>query len=268
MTAVVEVDDLCKTFGGGGPFSRTAPVVAVDQVSFALARGTTLAVVGESGSGKTTVARMIMGLETPTSGTVRFLGEPRRHRMRAHDRRAHARVVQMVFQNPYRSLDPRQSVGGALDEVLRLHFDLGREARRARISELLELVRLDDRLATSVPFELSGGQRQRVCIARALATDPQALILDEAVAALDVSVQAQVLNLLADVQDKTGVGYLFVTHDLAVVRQVADDVLVMRSGRVVERGTAEQVLDHPEHPYTRALREAVPRAGWTPAQRA
>ncbi|MCC9705379.1 ATP-binding cassette domain-containing protein [Streptomyces sp. MNU76] len=244
-----------------------APVVAVDGVSFALPAGSTLAVVGESGSGKTTLARMIMGIETPTSGSVEFFGKTRPRRLRTRDRRAHARVIQMVFQNPYRSLDPRQSVGAAVDEVLRLHFDLGRPDTRARTAELFDLVRLSPTLLDALPRELSGGQRQRVCIARALATNPRAIVLDEAVAALDVLVQAQVLNLLADVQEETDVSYLFVTHDLAVVRQVADDVLVMRSGRVVEQGRAEEVLDHPEHPYTRLLRDSVPRPGWKPTRR-
>ncbi|MFI6929615.1 ABC transporter ATP-binding protein [Streptomyces sp. NPDC050287] len=266
-TPVVRVRDLRKTFQPRGLLNAGQPVVAVDGVSFALVAGSTLAVVGESGSGKTTLARMIMGLETPTSGSVEFFGRTQPQRMRTRDRRAHARVIQMVFQNPYRSLDPRQSVGAAVDEVLRLHFGLSHQDARARTAELFELVRLAPALLDALPRELSGGQRQRVCIARALATNPRAIVLDEAVAALDVLVQAQVLNLLADVQEQTNVSYLFVTHDLAVVRQVADDVLVMRSGRVVEHGRAEEVLDHPEHPYTRLLRDSVPRPGWKPVRR-
>ena len=262
---VIEVEHLRKVFGGSGLFSDPdAGVVAVDDVSLGLRSGTTLAVVGESGSGKTTLASMIMGLERPTSGTIRFFGETRPRRPRAADRKAHARVVQMVFQNPYRSLDPRQTIGEALDEVLRFHFDLDAADRAARAHELLDQVRLSDALLTSLPSELSGGQRQRVCIARALASQPRAIILDEAVSALDVSVQAQVLNLLADLQDQTGVSYLFVTHDLSVVRQTADEVIVMRGGSVVERGTVDQVLDAPQHPYTKLLRDAVPREGWKP----
>ncbi|GGS16071.1 hypothetical protein GCM10010269_64120 [Streptomyces humidus] len=264
---VLQVRDLRKTFQPRGLLNAGQPVVAVDGVSFALAGGSTLAVVGESGSGKTTLARMIMGLEPPTSGSVEFFGRAQPRRMRTRDRRAHARVIQMVFQNPYRSLDPRQSVGAAVEEVLRHHFDLGRQDGRARTAELFDMVRLAHNLLDALPRELSGGQRQRVCIARALATNPRAIVLDEAVAALDVLVQAQVLNLLADVQEQTDVSYLFVTHDLAVVRQIADDVLVMKSGRVVEHGPAGEVLDHPEHPYTRLLRDSVPRPGWKPARR-
>ena len=266
-TPVVRVRDLRKTFQPRGLLNGGQPVVAVDGVSFALVAGSTLAVVGESGSGKTTLARMIMGVETPTSGSVEFFCRAQPRRMRTRDRRAHARVIQMVFQNPYRSLDPRQSVGAAVDEVLRHHFGLSHQDSRARTAELFDLVRLAPTLFDALPRELSGGQRQRVCIARALATSPRAIVLDEAVAALDVLVQAQVLNLLADVQEQTNVSYLFVTHDLAVVRQIADDVLVMRSGRVVEHGRAEEVLDHPEHPYTRLLRDSVPRPGWKPARR-
>ena len=262
-TAVIEVVDLRKVFTSSGIF-RSDDVVAVADVSFQLPAGTTVAVVGESGSGKTTLARMIMGLETPTAGSIRFFGEERPRRPRAADRKAHARVVQMVFQNPYRSLDPRQTVGEALDEVLRFHFTLDAGERRRRADQLLDQVRLVGQVRDSLPSELSGGQRQRVCIARALATEPQAIILDEAVSALDVSVQAQVLNLLADLQEQTGVSYLFVTHDLSVVRQSADEVLVMKDGTVVERGRVDEVLDRPQHAYTQLLRDAVPRPGWKP----
>ena len=260
---VVEVRDLCKTYHHGGLLGSTH-VTAVDQVSFALPARTTLAIVGESGSGKTTVARMIMGLETPSSGAIAFFGVPRPGRMRARDRRRHARVIQMVFQNPYRSLDPRQRAGDAVDEILRAHTELDRAGRRGRTQELFDLVRLSPALLGSLPAELSGGQRQRVCIARALASSPQAIILDEAISALDVLVQAQVLNLLQDVQHETGVSYLFVTHDLSVVRQSADEVLVMQSGRAVERGPVDKVLDAPQHPYTQRLMASVPRPGWRP----
>jgi ABC-type glutathione transport system ATPase component len=176
------------------------------------------------------------------------------------------REVQIVFQDPYSSLDRRQRVRDCIDEVLRLHFDLSREARRARLFELLSQVGLDERHAGSYPRALSGGQQQRVAIARALASEPGLLILDESVASLDVSVQAQVLNLLADIREQTGVTYLFISHDLAVVRQVSDEVVVMRGGAVVERGPTDRVLDEPEHPYTRALLSAVPRRGWKPVR--
>jgi len=262
----VEAVRLSKTFVRGG-WVRRQEVHAVDEVSFRLEQGTTLALVGESGSGKTTVARMVTGLERPTSGEVRIFGEPRPTRPNARARRDLASQVQLVFQNPYRSLDPRQTVGSAIDEFIRTHFDWDAARRSERVTELLELVKLPARARAALPSELSGGQRQRVCIARALATEPRVLVLDEAVAALDVSVQAQVLNVLADVRDETGVSYLFVTHDLAVVRQIADEVVVMRLGTVVESGPTARVLDEPQEAYTRVLRDSVPREGWSPRRR-
>jgi peptide/nickel transport system ATP-binding protein len=262
---VIEVRGLFKTFGSHRLGGRGGGVPAVRDVSFRLEAGRTLALVGESGSGKTTVARMIVGLETPSSGVIECFGRPRTAgRPSARERRAFGRQVQMVFQNPYRSLDPSQPVGAAIGDVLRLHSRLDAGARAMRIAELLELVRLPGSVATALPRQLSGGQRQRVCIARALAAQPRVLILDEAVSSLDVSVQAQILNLLCDIRDETGVSYLFITHDLGVVRQIADEVVVMRAGEVVERGMAEAVLDDPGHPYTRLLLDSVPREGWRP----
>jgi ABC-type glutathione transport system ATPase component len=175
--------------------------------------------------------------------------------------------VQIVFQDPYTSLDPRQDAEAAIDEVLRLHHGWPADRRRARIAELTDLVGLDARQSRSLPRSLSGGQRQRVAIARALAAQPAVLILDESVAALDVSIQAQVLNLLADIRDQTEVSYVLISHDLAVVRQLADEVLVLRRGTVVERGPTARVLDDPQHPYTQRLRASVPRPGWKPARR-
>ncbi len=266
--AAVEVSGLTKTFGGPGLLGgHGRGVTAVKDVSFELRQGSTLAVVGESGSGKTTLARMIMGLEVPSDGSISFFGARRPRRPSMADLRKQARQVQLVFQNPYRSLDPRQAIGASLDEVLRLHFDLDRGQRAARTEELLATVHLDPAVASALPSRLSGGQRQRACIARALAAAPQVLVLDEAVSALDVSVQAQVLNVLADIRDETGVSYLFVTHDLAVVRQIADDVIVMRFGEIVERGPAGEVLDSPQHEYTRRLLDSVPREGWKPGRR-
>jgi oligopeptide transport system ATP-binding protein len=265
-TPAVEAVRLSKTFVRGG-WVRRQEVHAVDEVSFRLEQGTTLALVGESGSGKTTVARMVTGLERPTSGEVRIFGDPRPTRPSARERRDLASQVQLVFQNPYRSLDPRQTVGSSIDEFIRTHFDWDAARRSARVTDLLELVKLPARARAALPSELSGGQRQRVCIARALATEPRVLVLDEAVAALDVSVQAQVLNVLADVRDETGVSYLFVTHDLAVVRQIADEVVVMRLGTVVEAGPTARVLDEPQEAYTRELRDSVPREGWSPRRR-
>jgi oligopeptide transport system ATP-binding protein len=259
----VRVEGLTKVFRG----RRGGDVVAVDDVSFAVAPGGSLAIVGESGSGKTTTARMIIGLEQPTSGRI-YIGDRERSsgRLGSKERRRLGREVQIVFQDPYSSLDPRQRVRDCLDEVLRLHFDLNRPEREARVMKLLVQVGLDERHAHVYPRALSGGQQQRVAIARALASQPRVLILDEAVASLDVSVQAQVLNLLADIREQMGVTYLFISHDLAVVRQVSDDAVVMRRGTIVERGSTDRVLDDPQHPYTKALLLAVPRRGWKPVR--
>jgi ABC-type glutathione transport system ATPase component len=257
---VLEVRALRKEYGG---------LVAVDDVSLDLAAGQSLAIVGESGSGKTTIARMIVGLEPPTRGTIIACGHDRSRPARsARLRRRRGREVQIVFQDPYTSLDPRQSAQAAVDEVLRLHYGWPADRRSARVAELTELVGLDARQARAVPRTLSGGQRQRVAIARALAAEPRILILDESVSALDVSIQAQVLNLLADIRDATGVSYILISHDLAVVRQLTDQAIVMRRGRVVERGATARVLDDPRHEYTRLLRACVPRPGWRPSRRA
>ncbi|MFD0403171.1 ABC transporter ATP-binding protein [Kitasatospora sp. NPDC127121] len=238
-------------------------VQAVDNVSFTLAEGGSLGIVGESGSGKTTTARIVVGLERADTGRVLVHGRDRteHRRGRAH-RLARAREVQMVFQDPYLSLDPRTSVGAALRETLRLHFPDADHPRR--IAELLDQVGLGEREAEALPRQLSGGQRQRVAIARALAVEPAVLVLDEAVAALDVSVQAQILNLLTDIREQTGIGYLFITHDLGVVRCVTDEVVVMRHGRIVESGPTAEVLARPRHAYTRLLLDSVPRPGWDP----
>ncbi|MFC1415874.1 ABC transporter ATP-binding protein [Streptacidiphilus cavernicola] len=238
----------------------------MDDVSFTLAEGGSLGIVGESGSGKTTTARIIVGLERADSGQVRVHGReraPARGAGRGHAQRLRrAREIQMVFQDPFLSLDPRVSVGAVLRETLRLHFPGADHARRT--AELLDQVGLGAREAGALPRQLSGGQRQRVAIARALAVEPAVLVLDEAVAALDVSVQAQILNLLADIRAQTGIAYLFITHDLGVVRCVTDDVIVMRRGGVVESGRTARVLAEPQHPYTRLLLDSVPRPGWDP----
>jgi oligopeptide transport system ATP-binding protein len=256
---VLEVTGLRKEFGS---------LVAVDGVSFAIPPGRSLAIVGESGSGKTTIARMIVGLERPTSGTITACGRDRSRPARsARDRRRRGGEIQIVFQDPYTSLDPRQTAERAIDEILRLHHGWDADRRRARIEELTELVGLDSRQARALPKGLSGGQRQRVAIARALAAQPRVLVLDESVAALDVSIQAQVLNLLADIRDETAVSYILISHDLAVVRQLTDDAIVMHRGQLVERGLTAQILDDPQHPYTRRLRASVPRPGWKPTRR-
>jgi ABC-type glutathione transport system ATPase component len=253
---VLEVAGLRKEFGD---------LVAVDGVSFSVPPAGSLAIVGESGSGKTTIARMIVGLERPTAGTITACGRDRSAPARsARERRRRGSEVQIVFQDPYTSLDPRQHAEAAIDEVLRLHHGWDAARRRARAAELTELVGLDARQARALPRALSGGQRQRVAIARALAAEPRLLILDESVAALDVSIQAQVLNLLADIRDSTGVSYILISHDLAVVRQLTEETIVLHRGRVVERGTTASVLDDPQDSYTRRLRASVPRPGWKP----
>jgi ABC-type glutathione transport system ATPase component len=257
---VLEADGLRKEFGD---------LVAVDDVSFRLPPGRSLAIVGESGSGKTTIARMTVGLERPTSGTITACGHDRSHPPRStRDRRRRGREVQIVFQDPYTSLDPRQTAEATIDEVLKLHHGWPAGRRRARIAELTDLVGLDTRQSRALPRSLSGGQRQRVAIARALAAEPTVLILDESVAALDVSIQAQVLNLLADIRDETHVSYILISHDLAVVRQLTDEALVLHRGKVVERGPTARVLDDPQDPYTQRLRASVPRPGWKPRHRA
>jgi ABC-type glutathione transport system ATPase component len=243
-------------------------LVAVDDVSFAVPRSGSLAVVGESGSGKTTLARMIVGLEIPTRGQVLLDGQIRQPSTRRRDRAARARQVQMVFQDPYSSLDPRQTVFNCLDEVMRLHSTRDRAKRAERVGALLDQVGLDDRHHGIRPSSLSGGQRQRVAIARALATEPTVLILDEAVSALDVSVQGQVLNLLADLRERLGVTYVFVSHDLAVVQQIAETTIVMHRGRIVEEGPTDTILTSPSHEYTQRLLSALPRPGWRPRRRA
>lgn len=256
---LVRVTGLTKKFGDH---------TAVDDVSFTLTRGRSLAIVGESGSGKTTVARMIVGLERPTAGTIWACGADRSvPATSARDRRVRGRQVQIVFQDPYSSLDRRQSGAQTLDEVLRLHHAYDSHERAARITELAGLVGLDSRQMSARPKALSGGQRQRIAIARALAAEPEIIILDESVAALDVSIQAQILNVLMDVRDATGVAYILISHDLAVVRQITDDAIVMQQGRIVERAPTDQILDAPTQDYTKLLRASVPEPGWVPSRR-
>jgi peptide/nickel transport system ATP-binding protein len=267
MSEVVVARSLQKAFWVHGVRGRQHVLTAVDDVSFTVARGGSLGIVGESGSGKTTIARMLAGLEAPSSGTIVVAGRDRSQPARASaERRRRGHELQMVFQDPYTSLDPRQSVGGCLDEALRLHTELDPGGRRARIAELLGDVGLDERHARALPRALSGGQRQRVAIARALAASPAVIVLDEAVSALDVSIQAQVLNLLNRLRAESGVAYVFITHNLAVVRQVCDEALVLQRGRVAERGRTEDVLDNPQHEYTRRLLASIPVPGWDPHQ--
>jgi len=261
--AVLKADGLRKVF----PLRGGGEVIAVDGVSFAVPPGGSLAIVGESGSGKTTIARMLVGLERPTAGRIEVAGRERTARARLAERRRRGRELQIVFQDPYTSLDRRQRVGDAIGDVVRLHTELRRQALAERVRSLLDSVGLDDSHARALPVGLSGGQRQRVAIARALAADPQVLVLDESVAALDVSIQAQILNLLARIRRQTGVAYVFISHDLAVVRQVADETLVMQRGRVVEQGPTATILDRPQDAYTQQLIACVPRPGWRPQRR-
>jgi peptide/nickel transport system ATP-binding protein len=250
------VTDVVKTYRVRG---QREPLRAVDEVSFAVPEGTTTALVGESGSGKTTIARLVLGLEQPTSGRITIAGRTFRGADRS-GRRAIRREMQPVFQDPYGSLDPVLPVERLIDEPLRV-FGIGDTAtRRQRVAELLDHVALPRAAAQRHPVELSGGQRQRVAIARALALRPKLVICDEAVSALDVLVQDQILELLTRLQRDLGLSYLFITHDLAVVRLVAHDVLVMRRGRIVEHGTADEVFDAPRDEYTRALLAAIPGA--------
>ena len=260
---VVVASELTKVYrpSRGAPWRR-AEVRAVDDVSFRLRRATTLAIAGESGSGKSTLARMVLGLLQPSSGTVVFdgLNITDTASLSRSETLAFRRRVQPVFQNPYGSLDPMYSVFHTIEEPLRIHRIGDRRQRQQAVRELAEQVALPSSLLSRRPRELSGGQRQRVAIARALAVRPVVLVCDEAVSALDVVVQAQILDLLAELQAALGLTYLFISHDLAVIRQIADEVMVMRAGRVVEHAATEDVFTRPLHDYTRQLLAAIPGA--------
>jgi ABC-type oligopeptide transport system ATPase subunit len=255
---LLEVRHLVKEFGRRGGFLRKSSVVrAVDDVSFAIDEGETFGLVGESGSGKTTTGRCILRLVEPTSGEVRFNGEDVLSFSRSRMRQAR-RDMQIVFQDPYSSLNPRMRVGAIVEEPLIIHRIGSKPERRARVAELFELVGLDPSQLPRYPDQFSGGQRQRIGLARALALNPSLVIADEPVSALDVSVQAQVVNLLMDLQERLKLTYLFIAHDLRLVRHICSRLAVMYLGRIVEMGPTERLFKAPAHPYTRALLSAIP----------
>ena len=243
----------------GGVFSRVKGYVrAVDGVDLAVRRGKTLGLVGESGSGKTTVGRILLRLLAPTAGSVVFDGQDV-FALRGRPMRRLRRRMQIIFQDPVGSLNPRMTVGSIVGEPLGVHSIVPRRRRRQRVGELLERVGLEPAHVRRYPHEFSGGQRQRIGIARALATEPDFIVCDEPVSALDVSIQAQILNLLSGLQDELGLSYLFIAHNLAVVEHFADEVAVMYLGRIVESAERDALYNHPTHPYTQALLSAVPR---------
>ncbi|MGW2101880.1 ABC transporter ATP-binding protein [Streptomyces olivaceoviridis] len=258
---ILEVSGLVKHY----PLTRgilfkkqIGAVKAVDGVDFTLAQGETLGIVGESGCGKSTVARLLCGLERPTAGTITFKGEDIT-RLSGKALKAVRRNIQMVFQDPYTSLNPRMTVGDIIGEPYEIHPEAAPKGdRRRRVQELLDVVGLDPEYVNRYPHQFSGGQRQRIGIARGLALRPEIIVADEPVSALDVSVQAQVVNLLARLQTEFDLSYLFIAHDLSIVRHISDRVAVMYLGRIVETGRDSEIYDHPTHPYTQALLSAVP----------
>ena len=275
MTALVEVTDLAKTFDVSAPWLNRVIerqprklVHAVDGVSFAIQRGQTLALVGESGCGKSTVARLLVGLYGPTRGNVVFDGRNTAQTLASPDARALRKRMQMIFQDPYASLNPRWKVRDIVGEPLREHgLAMTEAALEAKVAELLRSVGMGATDMEKFPHQFSGGQRQRISIARALATEPEFLICDEPTSALDVSVQAQVLNIMKDLQRQRGLTYLFISHNLAVVRHVADQVGVMYLGRLVELADRRALFAAPRHPYTRMLLDAIPDIAMTGRQR-
>jgi oligopeptide/dipeptide ABC transporter ATP-binding protein len=262
---LVELEHLTKHFAvKQGVFARgTAKVHAVEDVTLAVRRGETLGIVGESGCGKSTTARLMLRLLDPTGGTVRFDGQDISH-LSQRALRPLRREMQMIFQDPYSSLNPRKTVGQIVGAPFAIH---GQKGAKMRVQELLETVGLSPEHYNRYPHEFSGGQRQRIGVARALALSPKLIVCDEPVSALDVSIQAQILNLLRNLQRDFNLTYVFISHDLSVIRQIADRIAVMYLGRVVEIGDSEAIYDHPKHPYTAALLSAVPRASSTGRER-
>jgi dipeptide transport system ATP-binding protein len=258
MTAVAEAVDLARHYRiSRGLFAEPAILKAVDGVSFTIEPGRTLAVVGESGCGKSTLARMVTLIEPPTSGSLRLIGRDAVS-PKPEDRQPLRRAVQIVFQNPYGSLNPRKKVGSILEEPLVINTKLTAAERRDQVREMMAKVGLRPEHYHRYPHMFSGGQRQRIAIARALMLRPKLVVADEPVSALDVSIQAQVLNLLRDLQVELGLSYLFISHDLSVVRLVSDEVMVMYLGRPIEQGDKNRIFERPLHPYTRALLASTP----------
>lgn len=256
-----EVKDLCKYF----PASHKRSVKAVDRVTLNIYKGETLSLVGESGCGKTTLGRTILGVYPKTSGEILYQGQDR-EKASAQQKKQFQKDNQMIFQDPYSCLDPRMSIGSIIEEGMKVHFSMSSSQRQKRCQELLERVGLPREMLSRFPHELSGGQRQRIGIARALATEPKFIVCDEPIAALDSSIQAQVINLLMDLQKELGLTYLFISHDLSMVRHISDRICIMYLGSVVELADAQQIDENPVHPYTRALFSAVPQiddAGWS-----
>lgn len=256
-----EVKDLCKYF----PASHKRSVKAVDRVTLNIYKGETLSLVGESGCGKTTLGRTILGVYPKTSGEILYQGQDR-EKASAQQKKQFQKDNQMIFQDPYSCLDPRMSIGSIIEEGMKVHFSMSSSQRQKRCQELLERVGLPREMVSRFPHELSGGQRQRIGIARALATEPKFIVCDEPIAALDSSIQAQVINLLMDLQKELGLTYLFISHDLSMVRHISDRICIMYLGSVVELADAQQIDENPIHPYTRALFSAVPQiddAGWS-----
>ncbi len=252
---LLEVEHLKQYFPVRTGFSKTVPLKAVDDVSFCIRPGETLGLVGESGCGKTTVGRSILRLYEPTGGTVKFNGEE----VTKKNINSLRKEMQMVFQDPYSSLDPRSTAEDIIGEPLDVyHLYSNRKERREKILELMEYVGLNAEHATRYAHEFSGGQRQRIGIARALAVNPKFIVCDEPVSALDVSIQAQVINMFEDLQDKLGVAYLFIAHDLLVVQHISKRIAVMYLGHIVETADADELMEHPIHPYTESLLSAVP----------
>ena len=257
---VLEATDLTRHYTvGGGLFSAGAVLKALDGISFSLTAGKTLAVVGESGCGKSTLARLVTLIERPTAGQLK-LGDADVTEAKGETQRKLRQSVQIVFQDPYGSLNPRQKIGAILEEPLVINRRMAASERRAAAEAMMARVGLRPEHYDRYPHMFSGGQRQRIAIARALMLNPDVVVLDEPVSALDVSIQAQVLNLLADLQEEFNLAYLFISHDLSVVRHIADEVIVMYLGRPVEQGPRDVIFNNPQHPYTRALLSATPKA--------